>query len=141
VTLGSKFRRTYGHILLSHLRLPQPVGPGPRIYIPQEQGGPVIPPGTGFPFCRLLRFAGLWWRYSNPPPHGFIDLFKVKVTLRPTVHKSYSTVESSTYTDQVTPATVISTQLLRVQSCHRHSGWILPLLLFCCVISMYCLMK
>jgi hypothetical protein len=42
--------RTYGHILLSHLRLPQPGGPGPRIYIPQEQGGPVIPPGTGFPF-------------------------------------------------------------------------------------------
>jgi hypothetical protein len=24
------------------------VGPGPRIYIPQEQGGPVIPPGTEF---------------------------------------------------------------------------------------------
>jgi hypothetical protein len=54
---------------LSHLRLPQPGGRGPRIYIPQEQGGPVIPPGTGFPFCRLLRLAGLWWRYSNPPPH------------------------------------------------------------------------
>jgi hypothetical protein len=28
-------------------------GPGPHIYIPQEQGGPVIPPGTGFPFSRL----------------------------------------------------------------------------------------
>jgi hypothetical protein len=25
----------------------------PRIYIPQEQSGPVIPPGTWFPFCRL----------------------------------------------------------------------------------------
>jgi hypothetical protein len=37
-----------GHILLFHLRLPQPGGPGPRIYIPQEHGGPVIPPGTGF---------------------------------------------------------------------------------------------
>jgi hypothetical protein len=23
-------------------------GPGPHIYIPKEQGGPVIPPGTGF---------------------------------------------------------------------------------------------
>jgi hypothetical protein len=34
--------------LLSHLRLPQPGGPGSRIYIPQEQGSPVIPPGTGF---------------------------------------------------------------------------------------------
>jgi hypothetical protein len=45
-----------------------PGGPGPRIYIPQEQRGPVIPPGTGFPCRRLLRLAGLLWRYSNPPP-------------------------------------------------------------------------
>jgi hypothetical protein len=44
VTLGSKSRRTHGHISLSHLKLPQPGGPGPRIYIPQEQGGPVIYP-------------------------------------------------------------------------------------------------
>jgi hypothetical protein len=36
-----------GHILLSHLRLPQPGGPGPCIYIPQEQGGPVIPRALG----------------------------------------------------------------------------------------------
>jgi hypothetical protein len=48
VTLVSKSRRTHDHILLSHLRLPQPGGPGPCIYFPQEQGGPVIPPGTGF---------------------------------------------------------------------------------------------
>jgi hypothetical protein len=41
-----------------------------RIYIPQEQGGPVIPPGTVFPFHRLLRLAGLRWRYSNPHPRG-----------------------------------------------------------------------
>jgi hypothetical protein len=52
----------------------QPGGPGPRIYIPQEQGGPVIPTGTGFPFRRLLRLARLRWRYSIPPPHG-IELF------------------------------------------------------------------
>jgi hypothetical protein len=58
VTLGSKSHRTHGHILLPHLRLPQPGGPGSRIYIPQEQGGPDIPPGTGFPFCPLLRLAG-----------------------------------------------------------------------------------
>jgi hypothetical protein len=69
VTLWSKSRRTHGHILLSHLRLPQPERPGPIIYIPQEQGGPVMPPGTGFPFCRLLRLAGLRWSYSNQPPH------------------------------------------------------------------------
>jgi hypothetical protein len=30
VTLGSKSRRTHGHILLSYFRLPQPGGPGPR---------------------------------------------------------------------------------------------------------------
>jgi hypothetical protein len=41
-----------------------------RVFIsPQEQGGPVIPPGTWYPFRRLLRLAGLRWRYSNPPPH------------------------------------------------------------------------
>jgi hypothetical protein len=45
VTLGPKSRRTHGHILLSHLRLPQPGGPGSRIYIPQEQRGPVMAPG------------------------------------------------------------------------------------------------
>jgi hypothetical protein len=44
VTVGSEFRRTHYHILLSHLRLSQPGGSGPRIYIPQEQIGPVIPP-------------------------------------------------------------------------------------------------
>jgi hypothetical protein len=38
VTLGSKSRRTHDHILLSHLRLLQPLGPGLCIYIPQQQG-------------------------------------------------------------------------------------------------------
>jgi hypothetical protein len=56
VALRSKSCRTHGHILLSDLRLPQPGVPGPRIYIPQEQGDPVIPPGTGFfkPIIRLI---------------------------------------------------------------------------------------
>jgi hypothetical protein len=70
VTLGSKSRRTHDYILLSHLRLLQPGGPGPRIYIPQEPGGPVIPPGTGFSFRHLLRLAGQRWRYSNRPILG-----------------------------------------------------------------------
>jgi hypothetical protein len=60
VTLGLKSRRIHGHILLSHLKLPQPGGPGPCIYIPQEQGAPVISPGTGFRFCRLLRLGKIW---------------------------------------------------------------------------------
>jgi hypothetical protein len=48
ITHWSESRKTRSHTLLSHLRLPQPGGPGSRIYIPLEQGGPVIPPGTGF---------------------------------------------------------------------------------------------
>jgi hypothetical protein len=35
---------------------PQPWGPGPCIYVPQGQGGPVIAPDTGFTF-HLLRLA------------------------------------------------------------------------------------
>jgi hypothetical protein len=46
ITQWSESRRTRNHTLLSHLRLPQP-WPGSRSYIPQEQGGPVIPLGTG----------------------------------------------------------------------------------------------
>jgi hypothetical protein len=34
------------YFTVSDLRLPQPGGLGPCIYISQEQGGPVIPPGT-----------------------------------------------------------------------------------------------
>jgi hypothetical protein len=68
ITQWSESLRTRNHTLLSHLRLPQPGGPGPHICTPQEQGGPVIPPGTGFPLCRLLRLTGLQWRYCNPVP-------------------------------------------------------------------------
>jgi hypothetical protein len=70
ITHWLESHRTHNHILLSHMRLLQPGMPVPRIYIPQEQGGPVIPPGTGFPFRRLLRLAGLRWRCSILPPHG-----------------------------------------------------------------------
>jgi hypothetical protein len=41
ITHWFESHRTHNHTLLFHLRLPQPGGPGPRIYIPQEQGGPV----------------------------------------------------------------------------------------------------
>jgi hypothetical protein len=36
---------------------------------PPGTGWPSYTPGTGFPFRRFLRLAGLRWRYSNPPPH------------------------------------------------------------------------
>jgi hypothetical protein len=47
-------RDTCLYFSISDSRLPQPGGPDPRIYIPPEQGAPVISPGTGFPFRRLL---------------------------------------------------------------------------------------
>jgi hypothetical protein len=66
-----RVREIHDHILLSQIRdSPKPGEPGPRIYIPSEQGGPVITPGTGLPFRRLLLLAGLQRRYSTPVPHG-----------------------------------------------------------------------
>jgi hypothetical protein len=44
-----------------------------RIFISQEQGGPVVLPGTRFHSCRLLRLAGLRLRYSTPLPFGFLE--------------------------------------------------------------------
>jgi hypothetical protein len=37
---------------------PQPGGPDPRIFIPQEKGGPVIAPGTAFPFLASYNSQG-----------------------------------------------------------------------------------
>jgi hypothetical protein len=82
VTLGSKSRITRNHTSLFHLRLLQPGEPDHCINIPQDQCGPIILPGTGFPFRRLLRLAGLRWRYSNPPPHGNELKLKSKSKLR-----------------------------------------------------------
>jgi hypothetical protein len=88
VPLGSESRGTQDHILLSQfLILPQPRGLGPRIYIPQEQGDPDIPPGTGFHFRRLLWLAGLRWRYSIPPPNGLCRLSWAELILLPTVSR------------------------------------------------------
>jgi hypothetical protein len=44
ITHWSESHKTRNHILMSHLRLLQPGGPGSPIYIPQEEGGPDIPP-------------------------------------------------------------------------------------------------
>jgi hypothetical protein len=69
VTVGSKSRRTHGHILLSHLRLPNLEGQVP-VFISSGTRWPSYTPGHWVPFCRLLRLTGMRWRYSNPPPHG-----------------------------------------------------------------------
>jgi hypothetical protein len=61
ITQRSESRRTRNHTLLSHLRLPQPGGPGSHIYIPQEQDGAVMPPGIWFLYitsCDLPGYSG-----------------------------------------------------------------------------------
>jgi hypothetical protein len=65
VILRSESRGTHDNILLPQIR----DSPNLEDQVPQEGDGPVITPGTGFPFRRLLRLAGLRWRYSKPPPH------------------------------------------------------------------------
>jgi hypothetical protein len=54
-------RDSLPYYIVSGLRLPQPGMSGPRIYILGEQCGPIITPGTAFPFLLLLRLAGLRW--------------------------------------------------------------------------------
>jgi hypothetical protein len=60
VILGSEFRGTRDHILLSQI--------------------------SDFPSRRLLRLAGLQWRYSSPSPHGislFVASYDLRVCLSP----------------------------------------------------------
>jgi hypothetical protein len=40
-----------------------------------------------FPFRRLLRLAGSRWRYSTPPPHGWLNSLSLSLMLRPTVSR------------------------------------------------------
>jgi hypothetical protein len=50
VILESESRGADDHILLSQIRYSPNLEGHPCTYIPQGQGGPVIPPGTGFPY-------------------------------------------------------------------------------------------
>jgi hypothetical protein len=105
VILGSESFRTHDHILLSQIRAsPNLGGPGPRIYILQEQGAPVITPGTVFPFRRLLRLAGLRCRYSNLPLRG--DYLVMAAGLRYT---------DSEWTTHKTPLQTVTPLLLVTQ--------------------------
>jgi hypothetical protein len=65
ITQWSESRKTRNPTLLSHPRLPQPGGPGSRISIPQEQGGPIIPPDTG-----LIRNQTAYSPLMRQEPHG-----------------------------------------------------------------------
>jgi hypothetical protein len=65
-------------------QIPQPRGPGPSIYIPQEQGGPVIFPRHWVPFPSPPTTPGSVVEYSNQHPCGddWIKLnFKLKLKL------------------------------------------------------------
>jgi hypothetical protein len=70
----------WSYFTVSDSRLVQPGGPGPYIYIPQEHGGQVISPGTGFSFRHFRRLTGLRWRYSNVPPLGELSYSPVQST-------------------------------------------------------------
>jgi hypothetical protein len=43
-------RDSWPYFTVSDSRLLQPGGPGPRVYIPQEQGGHLYPQALGSPF-------------------------------------------------------------------------------------------
>jgi hypothetical protein len=79
--------RDLSYFTVSDSRLAQPGVSSPRIIIPQEQSGPVMPPGTGFYF-RRLRLAGLQWRYLNPLPRGVSQVTQSQISFRLTVSKS-----------------------------------------------------
>jgi hypothetical protein len=67
--LRSETRGTHDHILLPQiLDYPNLKGQGPAFISPRKRVAQLYP-NHWVPFSRLLRLAGLWWRYSNPPPH------------------------------------------------------------------------
>jgi hypothetical protein len=82
VILGSESRGTRDHILLSQIRESPTLEHQVPIFISARN--------RVAQFRRLLRLAGLRWRYSTPPPHGglFGIKVKVKVMLRPTVQSA-----------------------------------------------------
>jgi hypothetical protein len=56
------------HFTVSDSRHPQPGGPGPRIYILQEQGTPVIPPKYWVPFTLPSTTSGATVEVLDPTP-------------------------------------------------------------------------
>jgi hypothetical protein len=76
-------------VFYSHLRLPQLGGPGPCIYLPQEQSGPVISPRTGFHFVASYDSQGygtlfslLYVLWLLPSPTGLLLLLYHGYTFR-----------------------------------------------------------
>jgi hypothetical protein len=82
---GTESHGTHDHILLSQFRDYRSLEDQVLIIFNSSgMGGPVIFPGTAFPFRLRLRLAGLRWRYSNLLPHGlkpteFLIIYKNSV--------------------------------------------------------------
>jgi hypothetical protein len=71
VVLRSESRGSHDHILLSQIRdYPNLEGQVPVFISLRNEVARLYPSGTGLPFRRLLRLAGLHWKYSTSPPHG-----------------------------------------------------------------------
>jgi hypothetical protein len=80
-------RDLWPYFTVSDSRAPNLEGQVPIFVSPRNRVTRLYPhPDTGFPFRRLLRLAGLRWRYSNPTPHGESHTFWVRVTLRLAVY-------------------------------------------------------
>jgi hypothetical protein len=105
-------RVSWPHFCVSYSRPPQPGGAGSRNIIPQEEGGPVILPGTGFPLSRLLQLAGPQWMYSKQPPP--------KVTFHMAGGSRY--IDSARTAEKTSPPTI--TPLLCVARPLSSSGYI-----------------
>jgi hypothetical protein len=110
-------------IFYSHLRLPQPAGPDPSIYIPQEQGGPVTPPGTGFHFRRILLLAGLRCRYSSRHHRVYEDARSTTSVVRT------KCASLNTWTNRYKRPVLGNAQHLRskgngpFETAHKHKRW------------------
>jgi hypothetical protein len=102
VILRSESRRTHDHIWLSQIR---------DFANLKGQGGPVIPPGNGFPFRRLLRLAGLRWRHSNPPPHGTLSDWDRPSCL---THNSFARRVENTVSNNTS---IVAYRFLAVETC------------------------
>jgi hypothetical protein len=86
-TLGSKSRRTHGHILLSHLRLPQV----PVFISPRNRVAELYPQALGSLFIASYDSQGSGGGILNRLHTGSVKVqIKGKVTLRQTVSQSVS---------------------------------------------------
>jgi hypothetical protein len=73
VTLRSESRGTHDHNLQSQIRDSRNLdGQVPVFISPRNRMARLYAEALGSPFRRLLRLAGLRWRYSNPLLHGLL---------------------------------------------------------------------